>query len=194
MCFVNVLAFAQDVAMANDYDNLDYHDIPIYHINNVPDCTEPESIFIVNTYGSDIRLEWADMPAQYDDIRYQVRYRRVKGREVYTKWKVQWVYEGNSTLISELEKSSEYEFEIRRICDGSGEEFALHSSWVNTHHATRGSGIQDSLCDLFNGGLFFLNLNGSFTIHWPQALAEKMAELGYNWIIQIVTRAIIFMQ
>jgi hypothetical protein len=184
LIFCSIPVCSQGLAMVTGFSDFVFDSKTVRSEENIPDCTEPDAVFIVRTGSNEVRVEWADVPAKYDSIRYQVRYRSVKERESFSKWTTNWVFDGNSIFITDLEESTQYEFEIRKICDNYGKEYTLHSDWVKIVHYMRGSGLQDTLCDLFSGFEFQWNAFGTFTIYFPQAVTTRLKGLGFNFIVK----------
>ncbi len=99
---------------------------------NEPDCPPPLAVSARLNGGAEVAIDWEDIPASYDGARYQIRYQMLDAnRQPTGDWITIWVMDGNQWQLTRLaDQGAGVQLEIRKICDGAGEDFTLASEWV----------------------------------------------------------------
>ncbi len=98
---------------------------PKQFISVIPECLPPTIIEVKGVTNESISFEWSGPIAKPNDVRYEIRYKLTTNN----KWFNVFIYENRQKTISGLETGGVYDFEIRKICDGSFATFTLYSEW-----------------------------------------------------------------
>ncbi|MCC7026431.1 MAG: hypothetical protein IT265_05720 [Saprospiraceae bacterium] len=154
---------SQDYSFINiqsEYNNKDYE---------YPKCTKPSGINIYRFDDEKIEFNWSGPSAIQNGVRYLVRYRYVDNN-VARLWQEIWVNYGNSCVINNPEANFEIEIEIKKVCDGSEQNFSLSSEWVPVIKRKISNGnLREEItkaeeCTWIKKTEAVRNVNGSYTV------------------------------
>ena len=154
---------SQDYSFINiqsEYNNKEYE---------YPKCTKPSGINIYRFDDEKIEFNWSGPSAIQNGVRYLVRYRYVDNN-VARLWQEMWVNYGNSCVINNPEANFEIEIEIKKVCDGSEQNFSLSSEWVPVIKRKISNGnLREEItkaeeCTWIKKTEAVRNVNGSYTV------------------------------